>query len=266
LPQGRRIKGSLFARKTHFGVDGFLDLSGAFAGGIDDDIESWPSAEHVDLDGFTYAYLRRPDEALRRLDLLGRQPLSGSEGSNQRVRAQPYRHLARVLREMGYERESRETLVALEREKDRRETFNIRQKFLRSLYRRTLRFGYEPQKPAAMLSIIVFLTGWLLVSLGHSAGLMVPVSELAKPGPVTRLKAAQLSPMLYSLDVLLPIHAFGQEVNWWPAAENWNWCFCWPIGLPWGYLLRLWLSLEIVAGWILTGLIVAGFAGIVRRE
>lgn len=33
-----------------------------------------------------------------------------------------------------------------------------------------------------------------------------------------------------------------------------------------GYLLRFWLSFEILAGWILTGLIVAGFAGIVRRE
>jgi len=72
--------------------------------------------------------------------------------------------------------------------------------------------------------------------------------------------------MLYSLDALLPIHAFGQEVTWWPTAENWHWCVCWLMNLPWGYLLRLWLSFEIVAGWILTGPIVAGFTGIVRRE
>jgi hypothetical protein len=181
----------------------------------------------VDLDGFTYAYLRRPDEARRRLDLLGRQPLSGPEGSRQRVRAQPYRHLAKVLREMGYERESRETRCARAGKRSPRD------------------FQYTPKIPTFVVSedasiwlrapslqpcfqFIVFLTGWLLVSLGYCAGLMVPVSELAKPGPVTRFKAAQLSPMLSSLDVLLPIHAFGQEVNWWPAVENWNCAFAGP--------------------------------------
>ena len=41
---------------------------------------------------------------------------------------------------------------------------------------------------------------------------------------------------------------------------------CWPTALPWGHLLRVWLCFQILAGWILTGLIVAGFAGIVRRE
>jgi len=227
-----RIKGSLFARSTQFGHDGFLDLSGAFAGGIDDDVESWPSSQHVDLDGFTFDYLRRPDEALRRLELLARQPLSGSQGSRQRVKAQPYRHLARVLREIGYERESRQILVGLERERDRQETFNVRQKCLRSLYRITLRYGYEPQKPALMIAIIVFLLGWVFVNLGTSAGLMDRVSELTKPEGVARAQPTQLSPMLYSLDVLLPIHGFGQEVNWWPVAEDWRWCICWPAALP----------------------------------
>jgi hypothetical protein len=218
-----RMKGSLFARSTQFGHDGFLDLSGAFAGGIDDDAESWPSSQHVDLDGFTFDYLRRPDEALRRLELLARQPLSGSQGARQRVKAQPYRHLARVLREMGYERESRQILIGLERERDRRETFNVCQKFLRSLYRITLRYGYEPQKSAVMIAIMFFLLGWVFVSLGTSAGLMDRVSELTKPEGVTRAQPTQLSPMLYSLDVLLPIHGFEQEVNWLclPKTSSW---------------------------------------------
>lgn len=261
-----RIKGSLFVRRTHFGHDGFLDLSGAFAESIDDDAESWPTADHVDVDGFTYNYLRRPDEALRRLQLLARQPMRGSGGSKQRVRAQPYRHLAKLLRDMGYERESRAALVAFERERDRREEFSTSEKFLRSLYRIALRYGYEPHKPAIVIAILVFVVGWIVVSLGSSAGLMVPISGLARTKTLPPVPGGQLSPMLYSLDTFLPIHAFGQEAGWWPAVESWRWCLCWPTRLPWGYLLRLWLCLQIVAGWVLTGLVVAGFAGIVRRE
>lgn len=261
-----RIKGSLFARRTRFGHNGFLDLSGAFAESIDDDPQSWPSANNVDVDGFTYNYLRRPDEALRRLELLARQPMSGSNGSKQRVHAQPYRHLARVLRDMGYERESRATLVALERERDRREKFSATQKFLRSLYRIALRYGYEPHKPSIAIAILIFAIGWILVSLGTSAGLMAPMPESVTAKAPRSVPSNQLSPMLYSLDTLLPIHAFNQEANWWPRAEAWRWCLCWPVRLPWGYFLRLWLSLEIVAGWLLTGVIVAGLTGIVRRE
>ena len=265
--QRARIKGGFFARKTLFGTAGFMDLGGASASHVDDDPESWPSRDHVDLDGFLYGYLRRPDDALRRLDLLGRQSLTGTEGSdNRHVRAQPYRHLAKVLREMGYEKEGRKALFGLEQERDRRENFGRREKLLRWLYRRVLGYGYEPHKPASVLGVLVFLIGWIFVSLGNTAGLIIPVSELTPPGAVVHAQPRQLSPMLYSLDALLPIHAFRQEENWWPRAEVWRWCICPPTALPWGYVLRLWLCCQILAGWILTGVIVAGLAGVVRRE
>jgi hypothetical protein len=244
-----------------------LDLSGAYAAGIDDDPESWPAPDHVDFDGFIYGYLRKPDDARHRLELLRRQSLIGAEnGEHQRVRAQPYRQLAKVLRDMGYEQEGRRTLIAFEEQRDLREHFNKPEKMLRWLYRKALRYGYEPHKPAAIIAVALFLAGWLFVSLGNRAGVMAPTAELTTLATVTHSQPSQLSPILYSLDALSPIHAFRQEENWWPRAESWRWCICWPTALPCGYLLRFWLCFEISAGWILTGLIVAGFTGIVRRE
>jgi len=167
---------------------------------------------------------------------------------------------------MGYEKEGRQILIGFEEERDRRENFGMREMGLRWLYRRALRYGYEPRKPTAVIAVALYLVGWLFVALGNRAGLMVPLSELSTPGAVIHVQPDQLSPMLYSMDALLPIHAFRQEEHWWPAAESWRWCVCWPTALPWGHLLRVWLCFQILAGWILTGLIVAGFAGIVRRE
>lgn len=212
--QRAHIRGSLFARKTRFGRTGVMDLSGASAGGIDfdEDSKSWPDAEHVDFDGFIYGYLRNPGDALGRLDLLSRQALARpQESENQRVCAQPYRQLAKVLREMGYEKQARNTLIALEEERDRREHFSRPQRFLRWLYRTGLRYGYEPHKPATIIAVGLFLIGWALVGLGNRVGLMVAVSAPPHPSRAMYAQAAELSPMLYSLDVLLPIHAFHQE-------------------------------------------------------
>ena len=140
-----RIRGGIFARNTQFGTEGFMDLSGASADSLDDDPDSWPSRDHVDIDGFVYGYLRRPDHALRRLELLSRQPLDRSAGDqNPHVRAQPYRHLSKVLREMGYEKEARKVLIGLEEERDRREHFSKPERCLRRFYSMTLRYGYEP--------------------------------------------------------------------------------------------------------------------------
>jgi hypothetical protein len=90
--------------------------------------------------------------------------------------------------------------------------------------------------------------------------LMIP-TERGNPASSRRI-----SPILYSLDTLLPIHGFHQEEAWWPSVEKWDWCLCGPRKWPWGYILELWLSFQVFAGWVLTGLIVAGFTGIVRRE
>jgi hypothetical protein len=259
------ITRSLLFRETTFGAGGSLDLSNVSASAVDADDQSWPAPERVDVDGFTYGYLRQPDLASRLLEVVRGASVALSNRMNEpRVRAQPYRQLSKVLADMGWEKESRTVLIALEEERDRRGSLPLWQKARRLFYRVGFRYGYDPVKPAAITALVAFLIGWFFVSLGKGAGLML--SKESGTSALAGAETEQLSPMLYSLDTLLPIHAFHQEDNWWPRAEDWHWCFCLPAHPPWGYLLRWWLSAEIALGWAAVGLIVAGLAGVVRRE
>jgi hypothetical protein len=259
------IRRSLFLSQTTFGAGGFLDLSNASASAIDADQESWPAPERVDLDGFSYAYLRQPDLASRLLKVVRGASIALSKRMNEpQIRAQPYRQLSKVLGDMGWEKESRRVLIALEEDRDRQGRLSVWQKARRLFYRVGVRYGYDPVKPAAITALVAFLIGWFLVSLGNGAGLMLPKQSSTSASPRTEIE--ELSPMLYSLDTLLPIHAFHQEESWWPKVEDWHWCACLPNHPPWGYLLRWWLSIEIALGWAAIGLIVAGLAGVVRRE
>lgn len=210
-----------------------------------------------DLDGFVYNYLRNPGDARRRLEWLRRQlPVDQAE-SRKRFRPRPYQQLAKVLRDAGHEKDARRILIGFQRDRDRYEDFGILTKIGRWLYRQ-IGYGYEPRRGAFCTSFVVIFLGWLLVSAGDKAGLMVPTK--------TSASVRDFIPLLYSLDTFLPIHAFRQQETWWPVAETWQWCFCGPARWPWGYLLQIWVCTEIFFGWILTALIVAGFAGIVRRE
>ena len=201
-----------------------------------------------------------------RLELLSRQPLDCSGGDqNPHYRAQPYRHLSKVLREMGYEKEARKVLIGLEEERDWREPFSKPERCFRHFYSMTLRYRLVAQTSNGDRGDAL-LFGWLFVGLGDRGALMVCVAGASAPETVIQPKSGQPSPMLYSLDALLPIDALRQEDSWWPEAERWRWCFCAFTALPWGYILRVWLCVQIVLGWILTGLMIAGFAGIVRRE
>jgi hypothetical protein len=76
----------------------------------------------------------------------------------------------------------------------------------------------------------------------QQAHLLVPAKD--KPSQLPTFH-----PLIYALDLLLPIVNLGQEVAWVPHgwAERWAW------GL-------------IVAGWLLTTVVLAGLTGILKRE
>ncbi|MBZ0325221.1 MAG: hypothetical protein K8F57_03405, partial [Alphaproteobacteria bacterium] len=64
-----------------------------------------------------------------------------------------------------------------------------------------------------------------------------------------------LDPMIYSLDVLLPIVDLHQESYWLPSVNK-----------PYGALARWYMWLHIAVGWIFTTLAVAGFTGLVKKD
>ena len=76
-----------------------------------------------------------------------------------------------------------------------------------------------------------------------------------------------LSPLLYSLDVFVPFVNLDQEHYWWPdkAATGEYRIFGWKFPLP-GSLLRRYLWLQIIAGWLLSTIFVAGVSGLIRSD
>lgn len=77
-----------------------------------------------------------------------------------------------------------------------------------------------------------------------------------------------LSPLAYSLDLLLPVVDLGQETAWGayiPAADEGE--VRMPIfNLPWGYAARWIAWFEILFGWISSLILVATISGFSRRN
>ena len=77
-------------------------------------------------------------------------------------------------------------------------------------------------------------------------------------------------PWVYSLDTFLPIVDLHQEGRWLPNRGGGDLvtAFC-PdryVGITWGELLYMWFWLEILLGWLLTTLALAGLTGLIRRD
>jgi hypothetical protein len=85
--------------------------------------------------------------------------------------------------------------------------------------------------------------------------------------PPTGDPVGSLSPLLYSLDVFVPFVNLHQEHYWWPddAATGEYRIFGWKFGAH-GSLLRRYLWLQIIAGWLLSAIFIAGVTGLIRSD
>jgi len=242
-----------------------LNLINARVAAFFDDERSWPRENRLLLDGFSYRYLEplgdpQPSTSIDlRLRWLLRLPT---------LRTQPYQQLAKVLRDAGQDLNARRVLTALQGElRKRRDTGQI-QKVMSRCYG-TIGYGYTPVAGTIRWAAITVVIGWLFFFLGSGHMYQVKPKPLAN-GAMDAGDASYyepVSPFFYSVDVFLPIHSLHQEDYWLPKAESWR--FAWPSVsswfVPWGWWLRLWLWIEIIAGWVLTGLFLAGLTGFVRQ-
>jgi hypothetical protein len=90
-------------------ISGGIDLAGAHFDTLVDDPESWERVNDLSLIGLTYTHLVNPGEISTRLEWLGKGDQINGEFS-----PQPYTQLAKVLREMGHDRDARQVLLAKE--------------------------------------------------------------------------------------------------------------------------------------------------------
>ena len=233
-----------------------LMLRNGTAGAIQDDTASWPSAGRLDLDGFVYGHiatdLTDTKNRLRWLKL--QQPFT----------PQPYRQLAKVMNDAGFDRGERRVLFEME---DRiwKEEGSVASVLLRWPLRLVVGYGYYPMRALLGLAILVLL-GWGVYWGARRAGMMVPKDAQAYAYFKQNGKAPAfyepLGPLVYSLENSLPLVKLGQTDYWRPDPAP---------ASPTGWMnsprfLFGFLRLQILLGWILATLFIAGVTGMVQKD
>ena len=232
-----------------------LNLDGAKVGLFMDDEQSWPKPGDLILDGFTYSGLAPPVDATSRLRWLALQPPG--------LHLQPYRQLAKVLRETGDEPGAIKVLIA---EDDAR---YMRFGFLGALWggflKWTIGYGHRPLL-ALLWSLLVVMVGYIVTRVAKMAGVMRRTYPENAP-VATDENYERLYPLLYSLDVFLPFVNLHQEHYWWPNSSQTGELAIGGFRLRVrGSLVLYYMWMQIMAGWLLSAIFVAGITGLMRSD
>lgn len=248
-----------------------LDLGDASVETLLDDRQSWPAPGGLIIDGFTYNGLE--SEAGSRVD--GRAVYASDDRNavESRLRwlalqppgfySQPYNELAKYYSGVGDDAAAATVLVA--EEDDRYQRMGILGRLSGDFLRTTIGYGHRPLL-AFNWSILVVLIGWVVVLMGKRAGVMrLTWPENSPPPSIDHFNG--LHPLLYSLDVFLPFVDLHQEHYWWPDEGSKGECrFAGRTITIRGSSLRLYLWMQIIAGWLLSAIFVAGITGLIRNH
>ncbi|MFJ9562200.1 oxidoreductase [Streptomyces fuscichromogenes] len=214
---------------------GPVDLRGSQVSRLHDNEHSWPGV--VELDGFVYGSIKMAEATERRGAVTPRDSVARrvawirrSPGYN----PQPYEQLASCYRKAGHDDDARRVLLAKQRH--RRRTLPAAARVWGHLLDATVGYGYRP-----WLAGVWLLALTLLGTLSFGA---------RTPHPVGQGAGAPFQPLVYTLDLLIPIGGLGQRAAWyWPQA-----------GLQWlAYLL-------ITFGWVLTTAVIAGVTRTLQKN
>ncbi|MFJ5231204.1 oxidoreductase [Kitasatospora sp. NPDC088391] len=206
---------------------GAVDLQEAQVTVLHDHARSWPADSR--LDGFTYTSIHPDGDAgtlAHRLDWLAALP---------GYAPQPYEQLAAWYRKIGHDDDARRVLLAKQRR--RRHTLGPAGRAWGRLLDATVGYGYRPWQAGLWLLLLTAL-GTALFSGGGQQ------STQSGGGSGT-----PFNPLVYTLDLLVPIGGFGQRSAWyWTDYRQ-----------TVGYLL-------VAAGWVLTTAAVAGITRALNRN
>lgn len=234
-----------------------LNLANARAASLWDDAASWPAPGNLILDGFVYGDISGgPSDARSRLRWLARQP-SG-------YRPQPYGQLAKVLRARGADAGAVDVMMAREDARRNRGGLGWDDRLWSRVLDVTIGYGYRPMRALRWILAFVAL-GSVLFGLGYHERAITPTEPEAydcfvKSGEPPR-HYPPFNAIVYSLDNFLPLVDLHQGTYWRPNPRHGSGGRLRALS---GRLLRWYLWLHILAGWIITPLLAAGLSGLVR--
>lgn len=192
---GMQIKGGLFLRNECF-VYGGIELGAAIVGSLVDDRYFWQqeTLRAAQLDGFKYEHIYTDDitASFHLKNMLVKMPI---------FKPQPYRQLAKVLRDMGHDRDADEVMIALN---DKRlsaqikvsfqiKINNLKKEFIvfyliriigalisyvfRKVYKWTSAYGYRPMRAFGVMLFVWLLCG-LIYDYSAKRAVFVPTNPL----------------------------------------------------------------------------------------
>ena len=257
------------------GDGSWLDLTNASVGTVADDESSWPPKGKLILDGFVYQRITLgPTDARARLEWLDRQ---------REFKPQPYRQLAKILREIGDDRGARRVLFEMEGRRRRAQNSTWYQRCWDQVLRTTIGYGLMSWWALSWLFGLIFV-GFLLFGCGYLGGAIVPTEKEAYDAFEYEGQAPPYYPrfnaLAYSFEHTFPLVTLGVKDHWAPKSGP-AWVVpeteCAPLksardlrlrghypfrfGAP--QLLRYWLWFQTMVGWVLATLFVAGLTGVV---
>jgi hypothetical protein len=274
------VKGGVFLREAEFG--GAVSLTGTRIGELIDDETCWSAGRHF-VDGLHYDRLRHLTDAESRIRWLKRQ--DGSQLDSRDWKPQPWEQVIKVLREMGHPLEAAK--VAIAKQEQMRRADKVGGPFkqaLHWLYGLLAGYGYRPLNTVWAM-VAVFLGCAFFFHVGAGYGYIGPTTPLLNSPalsaqveeqcghrfeldktPWTRCPAmppehTTFQPLLYSLDLILPLVDLQQEADWAPIVED-------PPGntLHFGAFLRWLMWFEILFGWAMSLMLVAVLGKLVNKD
>ena len=201
------VTGGILLRNIATTLD-WLSLVGTSVGVLRDDTISWPRL--IYLHGFTYGSINSaaPRTGEERVAWLGLQ----SE-----FHSQPYEQMITALRSMGHYEDAAQVAIAKQRMIRRSVLKRPLDILINYFLDFVVGFGYRPIRPILCL-IVLLLVGTLVFGYAERRGLICPSSYAtmsAKLRSGTCAKPPQypnFQPLVYSLELLIPVRTFEQRV------------------------------------------------------
>ncbi len=274
-----RVQGALVFQPSQ--IDGGVDLSNCSVAALLDEDSTWTMPDPLQLDGFTYDRLGgtamrspsgRVDQMVARSAGFSRQPYTQlgdfyrRTGDRSGARDVAWRmHWAEHHASMGAPNLFTRTVrrfpgVPPRPEPSRRSTVSgepvapLHTRLARRLLGHGVGFGYRFWRPTVLAAALVAI-GWITFSLAAGVDGLTPTDPAARSGrfDVQSSECANdypcVRPLIYSVDVLLPVVDLRQDAFWVPDSHTTE------------GTIALWVSFVMaMLGWGVVGVTVAGIA------
>jgi hypothetical protein len=182
---------------------------------------------------------------------------------------QPYEQLVTFLRTHGRDADAKSVFVAKARDRASYSKMAFLERCWHSFLGIMIGYGYRPWR-ALMISVAVIALGTLTFAAGHREDIIQETKLVErvvrsdtgspeKPEPGVSPDYPKFNSLVYSLDMFVPLVDLRQASYWLPSAPE--------RGSKTTYvrLLRLYMWSHILAGWVLSSLLVVGLSGLVKR-